>query len=114
MTPTSGKVQPPAKDGPMRQLVKDLDVPPEVIEAIELTCKLCRVRSRRERAQVEEQLKLRYYYGGKGVLSLRTSQGIVIVSVVEPDGDNFRGVPLRETLAGLTADERRCTNFQLS
>ena len=57
------------------------------------------MRSRRERAQVEEQLKLRYYYGGKGVLSLRTSQGIVIGSVVEPDGDNFRGVPLRETLA---------------
>ena len=104
-TPTEhALVEPPARDWLMveRQLLKDLKISPDLEKAIETTCKLHRLRSARAKARAEEELKLRYYYGGKSVVCVKTAGGLVVVAAATPGASEPRRV-----LDALPPNERR-------
>lgn len=86
----------------VRRLLRNIETPPDLARAVELTCQLHRLRTPLAKARAEEELKLRYYYGGRSVLCLKTSEGLVVVAAGRPGTGQ-----LRKALESLAADERR-------
>jgi hypothetical protein len=100
--PAAPSVQGPLK--PMRQWLKDLPTPPEVVE---------RATKRRKQLglifwkrywqdKIEEELKLQYYYGGQWVAYLPRKEGLLIVGA----GYNLDEI-FDQQLACLEPSERR-------
>jgi hypothetical protein len=84
-----------------RVRLRDLPTPPEVAEEAARWCRKPGLWGKRNRREVEEQLKLQYYYGGQAVYVLRGSEGPIVIAIPE----RFRDVPgLRYVL--LTPEER--------
>jgi hypothetical protein len=98
------KVRPSGDDppGPTRVVLKDLETPPALAEAIEEACKHFGFRSPRDRLYIEEELKLQYYYGGRDVACIETGDGRAILAAGTPYIENWPNA-----LEGLEPDERR-------
>jgi hypothetical protein len=89
----------PAPAQPMRQLLKDLELP----LAMEVD-DICRRRSSDRgpgRQRVEEEIKLQYFFGGQDVAYLTTPDGLMVVVVGDLRSDFFG-----RALEALSADER--------
>ncbi len=87
--------------GPQRVRLRDLPTPPEVIAAAERRCRKYYLRGKKRRQEVEENLKLQYYFGGQAVYTLDTSEGLVVIPIPE----RYRGTPgLRDIF--FTPEER--------
>jgi hypothetical protein len=85
---------------PCRVYLKDLELPPEVVREVDTFCRE-RNYGRASRQHVEEGLKLQFFFGGKDVGYIPTSQGLLIVAVGEMNTEAFSA-----QLARLTAEER--------
>jgi hypothetical protein len=87
---------------PLRQSLRDLPLPPEVAEELNRYCS--RLGSRKARNhEMEEQMKLQHYFGGKWVAYLRTKEGPVIVATADRVGDPA----FEQQLSSLTTQERQ-------
>lgn len=60
------------------RLLEDLENPPAVQQLLTRLCPL--PHQQEERASLEQQLKLSYYFGGLDVAYIKTSQGLAIVA----------------------------------
>jgi len=99
--PVSPAVPSAAEAEPARVRLCDLPTPPDVLEEAERWCKKYGWRGKKALGEVEEQLKLQYYYGGQAVYILRTDEGPIVVAI----GERYRDTPdLRYVL--LKPDER--------
>ncbi len=103
----AGAMKPPASAAPqpqpLRQLVRDLPLPPEVAaEAVRYGKRIGCWRAKHRR-QLEEQMKLQHYYGGQWIAYLRSDEGPVVVAAAEDLSDPL----FDQQLAALTAEERR-------
>jgi hypothetical protein len=97
-------VREPASEGrPLRQYVRDLPMPPDLAAFARQWCRHRFWFSRKARQAEEDQLKLRYYYGGMLIAYLRTDRGPVVVAAA----NNLTDPEFDRQLACLTADERR-------
>jgi hypothetical protein len=84
-----------------RVRLRDLPTPAEVAAEAERWCKKYGSRGQKGRREMEEQLKLQYYYGGQPVYIVRTPDGPVVI----PIPDRYKDTPdLRHVL--LTPEER--------
>jgi hypothetical protein len=96
--------------GPLRQRIRDLPLPPEVAAEAKRYCKRLGFwvggKSLRE---MEEQMKLQYYYGGLWVACLRTREGPVVVAATEILSDPR----FDQQLSYLAPDERRSARLEL-
>jgi hypothetical protein len=93
---------PPSEEvGPLRQRLADLPTPPEVAARVQSSCKRLGLWRTKYVQEVENQLKLQYYYGGQWVAYLSTEEGIVIVAAGRPDSDAFE-----RQLSLLSTEER--------
>jgi hypothetical protein len=96
----TGFPAPPSGPGDLsvpRVRLRDLPMPPEVIEEAKKWCK----KNRRDRRNTEEELQLQYYFGGQAIYVVRTKDGSVVIPIVE----RYRGTEgLRYVL--LTPKER--------
>jgi hypothetical protein len=92
----------PTRPASTRVVLKDLEIPPALAEAIEEACKQFGFRSLRDRLYIEEELKLQYYYGGQDVACIQTPHGRAVVAA----GSAGSG-ELREALQHLGPAERR-------
>jgi hypothetical protein len=87
----------PGEGKPQRVRLRDLPTPPEVAEQAKQSCR----KYGWNRQDVEDQLKLQYYYGGQSIYILSTSQGPVVIPIEE----RYKDTPdLRYAL--LTPEER--------
>jgi hypothetical protein len=89
---------PSAPEVPPRRIrLRDLPTPPEVVEEVKKWCRKYGWR----RQDVENDLKLQYYFGGQAVYILHLPEGPVVI----PIEDRFRDTPdLRSIL--LAPEER--------
>src|SRR5262245_12724207 len=87
--------------GLTRVLLKDLETPPALAEAIQQACKQFGFRSVRDQLYVEEELKLQFYYGGRDVACIETDQGRAVLKAGTPYIEDWPQV-----LDGLDADHR--------
>jgi hypothetical protein len=87
---------------PKRQPLSELAMPPEVAREAEAICKRYGYRKGRNRQEVEEELKLQYYYGGQHVAYLVTPAGLVVVAAGNIESEAFR-----KTLEGLSREEHQ-------
>jgi|GEM_PF-4668627 len=90
-----------------RVRLHDLSTPPEVVAETERCCQ----RYGWKRQQVEEELKLQYYYGGQAIYVLPTSEGPVVVPITErykntPDLRHILFTPEERSLACLEIPSR--------
>lgn len=91
----------PAEGEPARVRLRDLPTPPDVSEEAERWCKKYGRRGEKNRREVEERLKLQYYYGGRPVYLLDTPAGLVVIPIT----GRYKDTPdLRYVL--LTPEER--------
>jgi hypothetical protein len=79
--PTPPAAPSPAERGPERVRLRDLPTPAEVVEEAEHYCRKYGWGGERNRREVEEQLKLQYYYGGQAVYILPTPEGPVVIPI---------------------------------
>jgi hypothetical protein len=93
----------PAGVGAPRQRIRDLPLPPEVAAQAKHYCKQLGWRGAASLRQVEEQMKLQYYYGGKWIALRQTDEGPLVVAVAE----SLRDPSFDRQLSSLTPDERR-------
>jgi hypothetical protein len=93
---------------PLRQRVRELPLPPEVAAEAKRYCKRLGLWGAKSRRQMEEQMKLQHYYGGRWIAELLTDQGIVVVAAAESLNDPV----LDQQLSFLTAEERRSVRFE--
>jgi hypothetical protein len=100
----SSPVSTTQEEQPARVRLRDLPTPPEVLDEVERCCK----KYAWNRQEVEEQLKLQYYYGGQAVYRVRSSEGSIIIPIPE----RYRDTPdLRYVL--LTPQERSCACLEI-
>jgi hypothetical protein len=78
-------------------LLRDQPTPPEVQAALERYGRHRRLRGRAW-AEAEEQLKLRFYYGGQSVIATPIPQGLLVHAVELTDPDAVHA--LRQRLRG--------------
>jgi hypothetical protein len=97
----TNETRPPGEEASVRVRLRDLATPSEVTEEAERWCKKYLWPGRKRRQEVEEQLKLQYYYGGQSIYLLDTPEGTVVVPIPERHKDT---PGLRYIL--LTAEER--------
>jgi len=88
---------------PLRQRVRELPLPPAVAaEAKRYGKRLGFWRAKHFR-ELEEQMKLQHYYGGKWIAYLQTDEGPVVVAAA----DSLDDPSFDQQLSFLTAEERR-------
>jgi hypothetical protein len=92
---------PAPNDGPLRVALRALPTPSEVAAIVQKRCQELGVWRRKYVQEVEDEFKLQYYYGGRCVAYLRTSEGPVIVAAGRRDSDAFD-----RQLSYLTTEER--------
>jgi hypothetical protein len=102
-SPSSPAPATTAEIKPMRQRVRDLPLPAAVAAEAQRYCKRLGLWGAASRRQMEEQMKLQHYYGGKWIAYLRTEEGPVVVAAA----DSLREPSFDQQLSFLTADERR-------
>lgn len=88
---------------PLRQHVRELLLPPDVAAEMHRYCTRLGSWKAKNRRQMEEQMKLQHFYGGKWIAYLRTKDGIVVVAAADTIGDPS----FERQLSFLTAEERR-------
>ncbi len=93
----------PAEGQPMRVKLRELPTPPEVAEEVKKNCRGWFWR-RKDVREVEEELKLQYYFGGHAVSYFGTKEGLVIVAAGVRDSDAYD-----QLLSFLTPEERSRT-----
>ncbi|HUT94625.1 MAG TPA: transcription termination/antitermination NusG family protein [Thermoguttaceae bacterium] len=71
-------------------VLDDLPTPPELRHATEAYCKREGIRRKRHRLWVEQQLKLRFYYGGQNVICVDTPEGRRIIAHGIPGSGELR------------------------
>jgi hypothetical protein len=82
--------------------LKDMELPPEVKREVEDYCRSRGLRRPRHLKEVEEDVKLQYFFGGQWVAYEVTSQGRLVICAGDPDSEEFRAA-----LASLPREERR-------
>src|SRR6266536_1790813 len=103
----SGPSAPASNMQPLRQLVRDLALPPEVAAEAKRYCKRLGLWGAKSRREMEEQMKIQHYYGGLWIAFLRTGKGPLVVAAAESlDTPSFD-----QQLSFLTAEERRGVLF---
>src|SRR5262249_10566882 len=75
----------PPGEQPARVRLRDLPAPPEVVAEAERWRKTYGGRAQ----DVDDRVKLQYYYGGQTVYGVRTLEGLVVV----PIPDRYKGAP---------------------
>jgi hypothetical protein len=103
LAPSSPATPSPSGVPLLRQRVRDLPLPPEVVAAAQSYCKHLGLSGSRSRRRVEEQMKLQHYYGGTWIAYLRTDEGPIVVAAA----DSLDDPQFDQQLAVLTPDERR-------
>jgi hypothetical protein len=103
----AGVKKPPAPAAPpcqpLRQRVRDLPLPPEVAAEAARYGKQIGCWWAKDFRQLEEQMKVQHYYGGKWIAFLETDEGPVVVAVA----DDLNDPSFDQQLSFLTAEERR-------
>jgi hypothetical protein len=64
-------------------------MPPEAAERVRRHCKYLGVWRRRYVQEVEDQVKLSYYFGGQTVVTLRSIEGPIIVAAGRAASEEF-------------------------
>jgi hypothetical protein len=100
-TQTSAPAAPP--QAPLRQRIRDLLLPPEVAAEAKRYCKRLGRWGAQSLRDMEEQMKLQHYYGGRWIACLETDDGLVVVAAAESLGATC----FDQQLAAVTAEERR-------
>jgi len=91
----------PVPEGkPQRVRLRDLPTPSEVRAEAERCFQKYGWGGKKNRRELEERLKLQFYYGGEAVYVLRTPEGPVVIPIEE----HYKGTPdLRPlTVRGVT------------
>jgi hypothetical protein len=89
-TPPEPAASPPKRERPpVPVLLRDLPLPPEVVPHLDAYCRRYRLRKPKERQEVEEELKLQYYFGGDYVLVLETREGGQVVAAGDVGSEEF-------------------------
>ena len=94
----------------MRTKLKDLELPPQENERMLAKCEQLGFHSPEDLRQIEESTKLRHFFGGQYVATLRTSEGIEVVGASAP------GVRLAARIANsseLTEEEKLQVSINL-
>jgi hypothetical protein len=92
----------PPEGQPMRVKVRALPTPPEVAEEVKKSCRRVGFWRRKYVQQVEDELKLQYYFGGQAVSYLYTREGLVVVAAGDRNSDAYDRL-----LSFLPPEERR-------
>jgi hypothetical protein len=74
---------------PMRIKLRELPMPPEVAEEARRYCKKLGLWRRRYIQDVEDELRLQYYFGGQAVVYLRSKDGPIIVAAGRVEDEAF-------------------------
>lgn len=83
----------PAQGRSQRDCVlDDLPTPPQLRHAAEAYCKREGIRRKRHKRWVEQQFKLRFYYGGQNVICVDTPEGRRIIAHGIPGRGELRSV----------------------
>jgi hypothetical protein len=87
----AGPLGPPTHGAmpPVPVKLRDLPLPAEVAEAAARDCRSLGLWRRRYVEEVEEELKLQYYFGGTYVAYLRSADGPVVVAAGAPQSEAF-------------------------
>lgn len=89
------------EDKPPRVRLRELPTPPEVTAEAERCFRKYGWGRKKNRGELEERLKLQYYYCGQAIYVLHTPTGLVVIPIEE----RYQGTPgLRDVL--LTPEER--------
>ncbi len=72
-----------------RCYVRDLDLPPELQQDLEIICRRSDYRKARDRQQVEDEIKLHHYFGGLNIAYLVTPNGPAVVAAGDFGSDEF-------------------------
>lgn len=83
------------------QPLADLPVPPPVIDEMRRRSRQLGWRGRKALQDLEDELKLQYYYGGLCVNYLRTTQGIVVLAAGRSGSPAYQ-----EQLQAIPAEQR--------
>jgi hypothetical protein len=75
-------------------LLRDKPTPPEVAVEMEHQARGCRL-SRRDRSQIEEDFKLRFYFGGHSVIATPSRHGLLIHAIDLDDPDEYHALRVR-------------------
>lgn len=86
----------------LRQRLRDLPTPPDVAERVQRRCEKLGLSRKESRAEVEEELKLQYYFGGQYVGYLRSAEGKIVIAAGRLDSEEFS-----RQLDALDPEERR-------
>jgi hypothetical protein len=92
----------PTTDGPIRTFIRQLESTDAIAAEVQKACCRLGLRTAADRARVEEDLKLQYYFGGRDVAYLRMPEGKVVVAAGTLGTEEFR-----KTLLRLSPEERR-------
>lgn len=76
-------VEPATSSSGVRVRLCDLATPSEVSDDADQWCKKYGWGGNRRRREVEEQLKLQYYFGGQAVYLLDTADGPIVIAIAE-------------------------------
>ena len=91
-----------ARGEPMRINLRELPTPPEVAERIRRHCKKLGLWRRRYVQEVEDEIKLSYYFGGRYVAYLKSKDGPIVVAAGKLASEAFQ-----RQLDALLPEERR-------
>src|SRR5260370_39886560 len=114
MTPLqpSSEVPPPPRPEELPTLpavLHQLSLPPEAEGYVEVAAKYLNRRRGPERQWLEEDIKLRYFFGGLGVALIREPSGLVVVAAY--DLWATKEADLSAALAHLSPEQRRRVVF---
>src|SRR5260370_40433536 len=110
MTPLqpSSEVPPPPRPKelpPLPAVLHQLSLPPEAEGYVEVAAKYLNRRRGPERQWLEEDIKLRYFFGGLGVALIREPSGLVVGAAYGLWGP--KGAGLSPALAHLSPQQHR-------
>jgi hypothetical protein len=91
---------------PLRLKLRELPLPPEVAEEARKYCQQLGLWRRRYVQDVEDELRLQYYFGGQAVVYLRSKDGPIIVAAGRVADEAFG-----RQLDALPPGERRQVNY---
>lgn len=99
----SPAVASPSGGESLRQRIRDLPLPSAMAAEAKRYCAYLGLGGAKCRVQMEEQMKLQHYYGGRWIAYLRTAEGPVVIAAA----DSLDDPSFDQQLAFLTAEERR-------
>jgi hypothetical protein len=73
----------------MRIKLRELPMPPEVAEEARRYCKKLGLWRKRYIQDVEDELRLQYYFGGQTVVYLRSKDGPIVVAAGRVEDEAF-------------------------